>query len=55
VRRFARLLHPPLRRYAFWGAEHYVRNLVAAEEDVFELIVRLSASLLCVAQPALPR
>jgi hypothetical protein len=30
------------RSYAYWGTDHYVRNLVALEEDVFEMIVRAS-------------
>ncbi len=32
------------RSYAYWNKEHYVRNLVAAEEGVFELIVRGGAA-----------
>ena len=27
-------------RYAFWGAEHYLRNLVDVEDGVFELMAR---------------
>ena len=29
-------------RYAFWGAEHYLRNLVDVEEGAFELMARVA-------------
>ena len=31
---------PARASYAFWGADHYIRNLVAVEEGVFELMAR---------------
>ena len=35
------------RSYAYWGTDHYVRNLVALEEDVFEMIVRGATRAAC--------
>ena len=31
--------------FAFWGESHYIRNLVAAEEGVFELMARGAAAV----------